>query len=186
MTRILWSGYDDVDWSLNCEMTMPLRAPSELSDSYYMYIRVFVRRWTRWGRWCSSSSSYLLLLILRMCSAVEFLTFFGLFLLIIYANLGRSFTVHHRAACRSRENGEGNHQIRVLTQVGVAEKKEKYEAWTFLWTLTNKYEGILAWILIDTIFHGFEQHSLKRRKNGEKDDTFFVSFQLMIQLSLFS
>lgn len=66
-----------------------------------------------------------LLLILRMFSAVEFLTFFGLFLLIIYANLGGSFTV--RRACRSRENGEGNHQIRVLTQVGVAEKKEKYE-----------------------------------------------------------
>lgn len=65
-----------------------------------------------------------LLLILRMFSAVEFLTFFGLFLLIIYANLGGSFT-DHRRTCRSRENGEGSHQIRVLTQVGVAEKKRE-------------------------------------------------------------
>lgn len=56
-----------------------------------------------------------LLFIFRTFSAVEFLTFFWLFLLIIYANLGRSFTVHHRAACRSREDGEGigDHQIRV-------------------------------------------------------------------------
>lgn len=70
--------------------------------------------------------SLTLLLILRMFSAVGFLTFFWLVLLIIYANLGRSFTVHHRAACRSREDGEGigDHQIRVLTQVGVAERRD--------------------------------------------------------------
>lgn len=95
---------------------MPLRASSELSDSLHIYIFV-----SSFDDGLDEDDDILppplplTLLILRMFSAVEFLTFFLLFLLIIYANLGRSFTVHYRAASRSREDGEGirDHLIRV-------------------------------------------------------------------------
>lgn len=119
--RMWWCS---IDRSFDCEMTMPLRVPSELSDSLHVYSCLH-------STMDSMRTMMFFFLLLSSSyspdndSAVEFWLFFWLFLPIIYANLGKSFTVHHRAG-RSREDGEGmgDHRIRVLTQVGVAERRE--------------------------------------------------------------
>lgn len=114
MTRIPWSGCDDIDWSI-----ARLRDDDELSDSLHVYSSCLRSTMDS----MRTTMFFLLLLLLFLpfflfsgrFLLLNFWLFFWLFLLIIYANLGRSFTVHHRAACRSREDGEGigDHQIRV-------------------------------------------------------------------------
>jgi len=164
MMRIPWSGCDDTDWSLDCEMTMPLRAPSKLSDSLHMYSSCL-----RSTMDSMRMMMFFLLLPFFLFSGCFLLLNFWLFFWVVFTNYvrePRKELYSSPSGCMSKpgkrrgNRGPSNSGFNI-GRCGWKKKDTKRES---LVSHKYKYEELFVRILIDTeFFHGF---GLRRKKKG--------------------